>query len=160
MKQNLYYQLANNFELKIGGVVEIKKGNDLYVLVYQRIYGNRREKYLEWTRGGVTSGSVENNVMREIKEETGLNVRVVRPLMLNIYQAPKINYTDCQIYFICQPIKSINVDKVWRHQDSDPKKKGKRWYECHFVKAKNLKPSNFRNGQDKVIRYYLKTINQ
>ena len=158
MKQSLFHVLPNNFALKVGGIVEAKYRQDRYVLIYRRVYRNGGIGFTEWTRGGVKSGSMESNVRREIKEETGLRVKVTRPLIVNIYQAPKIKYTDCQIYFVCRPIKYINIKKVWHHKDIDPEKKGKRCYECRFIKIQDLKPSDFHHGQDFLVRYYLKTI--
>jgi len=150
-----YRRLPTRFSLKVGSIVEVRRGRQRYVLVYRSQARNRG--FLEITRGELEHGSLEQNVIRETREETGLRCRIIRPFLLNFYLAEKARYADCQIYFICRPIGRVDVTREWRHKDSDPHKHGRRWYTCHFVPVKQLVPAAFKNGQDVIIRHYLKT---
>ncbi|MFA4819155.1 MAG: NUDIX domain-containing protein [Patescibacteria group bacterium] len=161
---NKYFPLQPNFKLKIGAVVEIVCKNKTYILVSRSFNGPPSQQSLrrlgyELVRGTIEYGqSLEKNIVREIKEETGLNCRVVGPLALNYYAAPKLKYSDCQIYFICRPLQRVNANKVWLHKDTDQVKQGKRWFECRFIAVKDLSKIKFGSGQRGLVRIYQKQL--
>lgn len=56
--------------------------NDKYLFVKKANNGSRNEGYWELPGGGLNFGELpETALRREIKEETGLNIQVIRPLL-------------------------------------------------------------------------------
>ena len=156
ISMNIYQPLTSHFELKVGSIVEVVKGKKRYVLVYRS--GNKGRGFLEITRGKVEVGSLEQNVIRETWEETGLRCRIIRPMLLSFYVSSAARHSDCQIYYICRPLSKVDVARKWLQRDYDPHKHGRRWYNCYFVPVAALKPAEFKNGQDAIIRHYLKSL--
>lgn len=88
-------------EISAGGVVYRKEGDRLELLMIEDRYG-------KWTlpKGKQEAGEeVEETALREIREETGLEGRIVRPLMTVNYQYddPERGTVDKDVhYFLVQ----------------------------------------------------------
>lgn len=88
-------------EISAGGVVYRKEGDRLEMLMIEDRYG-------KWTlpKGKQEAGEeVEETALREIREETGLEGRIVRPLMTVNYQYddPEGGTVDKDVhYFLVQ----------------------------------------------------------
>lgn len=88
-------------EISAGGVVYRKEGDRLEMLMIEDRYG-------KWTlpKGKQEAGEeVEETALREIREETGLEGRIVRPLMTVNYQYddPERGTVDKDVhYFLVQ----------------------------------------------------------
>lgn len=88
-------------EISAGGVVYRKEGDRLEMLMIEDRYG-------KWTlpKGKQEAGEeVEETALREIREETGLRGRIVRPLMTVNYQYddPERGTVDKDVhYFLVQ----------------------------------------------------------
>ena len=88
-------------EISAGGVVYRKEGDRLELLMIEDRYG-------KWTlpKGKQEAGEeVEETALREIREETGLQGRIVRPLMTVNYQYddPERGTVDKDVhYFLVQ----------------------------------------------------------
>jgi 8-oxo-dGTP pyrophosphatase MutT (NUDIX family) len=63
--------------------------------------------------GGVNRGaSLHDNLIREMYEETGLNVSVGDPCLLNEFHDPKGTFHQIDIYFRCTVV-SGTLDPAW-----------------------------------------------
>ncbi|MFT5868320.1 MAG: 8-oxo-dGTP diphosphatase [Paracoccaceae bacterium] len=63
--------------------------------------------------GGVNRGaSLHDNLIREMYEETGLNVSVGDPCLLNEFHDPKGTFHQVDIYFRCTVV-SGTLDPAW-----------------------------------------------
>jgi len=68
--------------------------------------------------GGVEAGSsLPQNLRREVYEETGLQIDVGPPCLVNEFHDPKGSFHQVDIYFRCTVIGSAEVDQNWRDTD-------------------------------------------
>jgi len=68
--------------------------------------------------GGVEAGSsLPQNLRREVYEETGLQIDVGPPCLVNEFHDPKGNFHQVDIYFRCTVIGSAEVDQNWHDTD-------------------------------------------
>ena len=76
--------------------------------------------------GGVEAGSsLPQNLRREVYEETGLQIDVGPPCLVNEFHDPKGSFHQVDIYFRCTVIGSAEVDQNWH--DSDRIVTDRRW---------------------------------
>lgn len=65
--------------------------------------------------GGVESGaSLPDNLIREVFEETGLQITVGPPCLVNEFHDPKGSFHQVDIYFHCSLIGSADIDPDWQ----------------------------------------------
>ncbi|MGC1496657.1 MAG: NUDIX hydrolase [Sulfitobacter sp.] len=68
--------------------------------------------------GGVEVGtSLPDNLRREVFEETGLNISVGSPCLVNEFHDPASGFHQVDVYFQCTLIGSAEIDPNW--QDSE-----------------------------------------
>ncbi len=102
-------------EISAGGVVYRKEGDRLEMLMIEDRYG-------KWTlpKGKQEAGEeVEETALREIREETGLRGRIVRPLMTVNYQYddPERGTVDKDVhYFLVQCTARDAIPQLGRNQ--------------------------------------------
>lgn len=142
--------------MKVGGIVEVTKRHQRFVLVCAANIPGRT--FIEIPRGKVESGSLMKNILREVWEETGLRCKVVQPFIMNYYAEPKLKYCDIQLYYILRPLGKVDIKHSWNHTDSDPDKRGKRIFTCWFMPVAELKLNRFHTGQSGIMRAYLKSF--
>ncbi len=127
--------LTKSFQLKhvfrAGAIVWTKfKGKDYYLVF---------KSYSRPTRGiQLPGGRIERNenpvntVIREVKEETGIDTKIICPLGYVFVENEKDNYSNLQIFYLLRPIYTVNIFEKWKHIDRD---KTKQELECWFVNA-------------------------
>ena len=65
--------------------------------------------------GGVETGSsLPANLRREVKEETGLDVAVGAPCLVNEFHDPKGTFHQVDVYFRCELQGGPGIDPDWR----------------------------------------------
>lgn len=142
--------LAKQFSVKhvfrAGAIVWCKYKNRDYYLVFKSI--SRPNRGIQLPGGRIERWeNPGQGVVREVKEETGLDVKIVCPLGYGFFQNPDNNFSNLQIYYIVKPSRPINPIKKWFFTDKDATKQR---MECWFVPVD--KPHDFLAvGQDKVV---------
>ena len=63
--------------------------------------------------GAEAHASLPDNLIREVHEETGLNITVGTPCLVNEFHDPKGEFHQVDIYFRCQ-ITDATLDLNWR----------------------------------------------
>jgi 8-oxo-dGTP diphosphatase len=95
--------------------------------------------------GGVEPGtSLHENLMREVKEETGLIVAVGVPALINEFHDPRSGFHQVDIFFRCE-ILSGEIDPLW----IDP---GKVVTERYFFSQKELLAGRVRFKPDSLAK--------
>ncbi|MEM6564016.1 MAG: NUDIX hydrolase [Pseudomonadota bacterium] len=65
--------------------------------------------------GGVEPGaSLPDNLAREVYEETGLEVAVGAPCLVNEFHDPKSGFHQVDIFFRCTPLGDVMIDAFWQ----------------------------------------------
>lgn len=65
--------------------------------------------------GGVEPGhSLPDNLAREVREETGLDVEVGAPCLVNEFHDPKSGFHQVEVFFHCTLRGSAQVDPNWK----------------------------------------------
>jgi 8-oxo-dGTP pyrophosphatase MutT (NUDIX family) len=148
---NKQFSLRHIF--RAGAVIWCKhKGKDYYVVF---------KSLTRPTRGTqLPGGRVERNenvaetIIREVKEESGIETRIICPLGLTYFENPLDNYSSLKIYYIVRPVFPIDVFSKWTHIDMDFTKQH---LECWCVPVD--KPSNFLAiGEGQVIDMFQKWL--
>lgn len=91
--------------------------------------------------GGVEPGaSLPENLAREVHEETGLNVQVNAPCLINEFHDPRTGFHQVDIFFRCQIVGTSHVPNGWQ----DPENIVSRhvWATQAEVKRLHFKPSS------------------
>ncbi len=87
-------------------------------LLLVNAYPNGQSTLMCAPGGGVESGaSLPDNLRREIFEETGLDIVVGAPCLINEFHDPKSGFHQVDIYFQCTILGSAAIDPNW--QDSE-----------------------------------------
>ncbi len=129
-----------------GAVVWLKHENIDYYVVFKSISRPNRGIQLPGGRIERLENPAEA-VLREVKEETGIETKIVCPLGFIHFENQEDNYSNLQIYYIVRPTHPLNVKGKWKYIDKD---RTRQELECWFVPTS--KDSNFLSaGQDKVI---------
>jgi 8-oxo-dGTP pyrophosphatase MutT (NUDIX family) len=134
---------------RAGAVVWTKYNGQDYYLVFKshtrpsrgtQLPGGRVERY-------------ENSahaVLREVKEETGIDTKIVCPLGFAFFQSPVDKYSSLAIYYILRPTQKQDVLHRWKFVDKD---KTHQELECWFVNANE--PADFlASGQGEVVNMF------
>jgi 8-oxo-dGTP pyrophosphatase MutT (NUDIX family) len=65
--------------------------------------------------GGVEPGaSMPDNLAREVYEETGLQIEVGEPCLVNEFHDPKSGFHQVEVFFRCTLLGSGDVDADWK----------------------------------------------
>lgn len=68
--------------------------------------------------GGVEPGaSLPENLTREVYEETGLNVEVGLPCLINEFHDPRSGFHQVEVFFHCHLRGSATVDPNWQDKE-------------------------------------------
>jgi ADP-ribose pyrophosphatase YjhB (NUDIX family) len=131
-------QFRRRHVFRAGAVVWTKfRGQDFY-LVFRSL--NRPYRGIQIPGGRVEK--VENTaqaILREIKEETGLDTKIVCPLGYMFFNNEEEDYSNLQIYYIVRPLQTVDVTKSWYHTDQDEtRQRIKCWWvsveeDCSFL---------------------------
>ena len=134
---------------RAGALVWLKdKGRDYY-LVFRSL--TRPNRGIQIPGGRIERfENLAQTVTREIKEETGLDVKIVCPLGFAYFEDPTRKASNLQIYYIVRPTARIDVSKRWFFTDKD---KTRQQLECWFEPVD--KSTDFLSvGHDKVVEMF------
>ena len=102
--------------------------------------------------GGVEKGSsLPDNLIREVYEETGLQIAVGAPCLVNEFHDPQGDFHQVDIYFRCTVIGSADVDPAW--QDAERIVTDRRWVTPDEMRDLRVKPDSLAQvafGNDPV----------
>ncbi len=69
--------------------------------------------------GGVEPGtSLPDNLIREVHEETGLQIKVGAPCLVNEFHDPASGFHQVDIYFRCTVDGSAQIDPNWQDKEA------------------------------------------
>ncbi len=134
---------------RAGAVVWTKyKGKDYY-LVFRSF--TRPNRGVQLPGGRIERGEdIGQTVVREIREETGLEVKIVCPLGFAYFEDPDRDTSNLQIYYIVRPKKHIKPDARWTFVDKDETMQK---LECWFELV-SKPPEYLSVGHDKIIEMF------
>ena len=90
--------------------------------------------------GGVNVGtSLPENLIREVHEETGLQIEVGRPCLVNEFHDPNSTFHQIDVYFRCRIIAG-DLDHAWR--DPEGIVTERRFFNRAELDAIRLKPDS------------------
>lgn len=87
-------------KIRVAGIVKI---NDGYAFMHRRNVIKRKDfqEYYAFSGGGLEEGeTLEDGVIREIKEEFGINVKVIKKL----YEMKSEKFNQKEYFFLCEYI--------------------------------------------------------
>jgi 8-oxo-dGTP diphosphatase len=94
-------------------VREILENDDRLLLV--NAYAGGEHPLMCVPGGGVERGSsLPDNLRREVYEETGLQIIVGAPCLINEFHDPNGDFYQLDIYFHCTCVGSFEIDLNWR----------------------------------------------
>lgn len=91
--------------------------------------------------GGVEPGaSLPENLAREVQEETGLQIGVRQPCLVNEFHDPRTGFHQVEVFFRCDILGEHRIPDGWR----DPEKVVNRhvWASQEEIAALRFKPSS------------------
>ncbi len=90
--------------------------------------------------GGVVAGqSLPENLMREVHEETGLQIRVGAPCLINEFHSPETGFHQVEVFFRCTLISGTLSD-AW--QDPEDIVTRRRWVTRDDMAGLRFKPDS------------------
>jgi 8-oxo-dGTP pyrophosphatase MutT (NUDIX family) len=148
-------QFALRHVFRAGAIVWCKyKGKDYYIVFKSLTRPNRGVQ--------LPGGRIERNenfaetILREVKEETGLECRIICPLGLVYFENPADNYSNMQFYYIVRPVYPVDVFKKWKYIDKDLTKQ-----ELEIWCVPTDRDSAFlAAGQDQVVEMFKKWLKE
>lgn len=140
---------------RAGGVVWVKHEGEDYYLVFRSL--TKPSRGIQLPGGRVERReNMSQTAIRETKEETGLDTRILCPLCFMYVKKPEDNYSNLHIYYILKPTSPVNVSKKWLYIDEDP---SHQQLECWFVPI--TEPLDFlAPGQAEVIKYFKRWLEE
>lgn len=91
--------------------------------------------------GGVERGSaLPENLIREVYEETGLEIAVGMPCLVNEFHDPAGSFHQVDIYFRCTLVSAPTLDHGW--QDVDAVVTDRRWVTRAQMVGLRVKPDS------------------
>lgn len=147
------HQFSLRHVFRGGAIIWCKhKGKDYY-MVFRSITRPSRGIQLPGGRIERNENAAEA-IVREVREETGVETRIICPLGLVYFENPADNYSNLQIYYIVRPVFPMDVFKKWIHIDGDL---SKQQLECWCAPVD--KSADFLAiGQDKVVDMFKKWL--
>jgi 8-oxo-dGTP pyrophosphatase MutT (NUDIX family) len=110
-------------------------------LLLVNAYANKRLSLMCAPGGGVEPGSsLPDNLKREVHEETGLDITIGVPCLVNEFHDPDIGFHQVDVYFRCTIVGSAEVDPQW--QDVDAIVSDRRWVSAEELKHIPHKPDS------------------
>lgn len=146
-------QFALRHVFRAGAIIWSKhKGKDYYVVFRSLTRPNRGIQ--------LPGGRIERNenfaetIIREVKEETGLETRIICPLGFVYFENPEDNYSKMEFYYIVRPTTTLDVFKKWKCVDKDMTKQDLEVWLVDIDKD----PSFLAAGQDEVVKMFIKWL--
>jgi len=91
--------------------------------------------------GGVERGSaLPDNLIREVHEETGLDIAVGLPCLVNEFHDPNGSFHQVDVYFRCTLISPPTLDPGW--EDVDAIVTQRRWVTREEMAGLRVKPDS------------------
>lgn len=91
--------------------------------------------------GGVERGSaLPDNLRREVYEETGLEITVGEPCLVNEFHDPSGSFHQVDLYFRCTLLSAPTLDHGW--QDVEKIVTDRRWVSRHEMAKLRIKPDS------------------
>ena len=110
-------------------------------LLMVNAYADQRLSLMCAPGGGVKPGaSLPDNLKREIHEETGLNINVGAPCLVNEFHDPESGFHQVDVYFRCTVAGCPDVDPLWR--DVDAIVSDRRWVTQKELASLHHKPDS------------------
>lgn len=120
-------------------------------LLLVNAYGDGQSDLMCAPGGGVEVGSsLPDNLKREVFEETGLQIEVGAPCLVNEFHDPERGFHQVDVYFHCKLIGTSKIDPDW--QDVEQIVTDHRWVTRDQMAALRVKPDTlidvaFGDGQ-------------
>lgn len=110
-------------------------------LLMVNAYADQRHGLMCAPGGGAEMGSsLPDNLKREMFEETGLEIAVGAPCLVNEFHDPDGDFHQVDVYFRCTLTGSAKLDQNWR--DSDDIVVERRWLTEAELKTMRHKPDS------------------
>lgn len=91
--------------------------------------------------GGVERGSsLPDNLVREVYEETGLDITVGAPCLVNEFHDPGGSFHQVDVYFRCTLLSAPTLDPAW--EDVDAIVTDRRWVTRRQMQDIRVKPDS------------------
>lgn len=132
-----------------GAIIWLKSQQKDYYVVFKSL--SRPNRGIQLPGGRIERyENPAQAIIREVREETGIEVKIVCPLGYVFFENQTDSYSNLQIYYIVRPITPLDPNQRWKYTDKD---KTKQELECWFVSAKD-DVSFLAAGQDKVAQMF------
>lgn len=148
-------QFSLRHVFRAGAIVWCKhKGKDYYV-VFRSL--SRPNRGVQIPRGLIERDeNLGEAVVREVKEETGIDSRIVCPLGYIFFENPTDNYSNLQMYYIVRPTTPVNVNDKWSFVDTDGSDQ-----QLEVWCEPAMKDPNFlAAGQSQVVKMFQKWLKE
>jgi 8-oxo-dGTP pyrophosphatase MutT (NUDIX family) len=151
--------ISKKFHLKHvfrgGAVIWTKhQGKDYYVVFSSKSRPNRG---IQLPGGRIErSENPAEAIIREAKEEVGIDTRIICPLGIIYFENEVDNYSSLQIYYLVRPVFPLNVNKKWKFIDKDHTHQE---LEC-WLEPVDKDPEFLAAGQRQVIVMFQKWLEE
>ena len=151
--------ISKKFHLKHvfrgGAVIWTKhQGKDYYVVFSSKSRPNRG---IQLPGGRIErSENPAEAIIREAKEEVGIDTRIICPLGIIYFENEEDNYSSLQIYYLVRPVFPLNVNKRWKFIDKDHTHQE---LEC-WLEPIDKDPEFLAAGQRQVIVMFQKWLEE
>jgi len=142
-------QFSLRHVFRAGAIVWTKHNGKDYYLVFRSLSRPNRGIQLPGGRIEKTE-NVAETILREVKEETGLECRIICPLGYLYFENQSDNYSNMQMYYIIRPVFPVDITSRWNHIDMDITKQK---LECWFIPVEE-DHSFLAAGQDKIVSMF------
>ena len=121
--------------IRVAGIIKM---NDGYALMHRTKVKKRKDfqDYYTFPGGGLEEGeTLEEGVKREIKEEFGINIKIIRKM----YETESEKFNQKEIYFLCEYIDGKFGTGNGPEFNNDPKYIDSGNYLPEIIKKEDLK---------------------